>query len=267
MFRNVGLKTYNDYKRSLIYWSLGLIGTVALLMAMYPTVRESSAQLTEYVDQMPEAMQAMFAGGSEDYSSPVGFLSAELFEFMLPLLFAILTIGMGARAIAGEEERGTLDLLLSTPIRRRSIVLQKFIAMIAALATLAAITWAALVVGAQLADMEISVLRLTQATIACSLLALALGTLSLAIGAVSGSRAAAIGISSAIGVAAFLTNALARIADWLEPWRLLSWFHYYSDSEPLRYGLDGLHAGVLATSAVVLVFLAVLGFDRRDVHA
>ncbi|MCJ7831998.1 MAG: ABC transporter permease, partial [Actinobacteria bacterium] len=169
--------------------------------------------------------------------------------------------------IAGEEERGTLDLLLSTPIRRSSVVLQKALAMVASLATLAAITWAALVVGAQLANMDISVLRLTQATIACSLVALTLGMLSLAIGAVSGSRAAAIGISAAVGVAAFLANALARIADWLEPWRVLSWFHYYSDSQPLKNGLDGLDAGVLAASAVVLVFLAVLAFDRRDVHA
>jgi ABC-2 type transport system permease protein len=267
MFRNVALKTFNDYRKSLVYWAIGLIATVALLMSMYPTVRESSRELAQYMEQMPEAMKALFAGGSEDYSSPVGFLSAELFDFMLPLLFAILTIGMGARAIAGEEERGTLDLLLSTPIRRSSVILQKTVAMIAALFTLVAVTWAALVLGAALSDMEISTGRITEAMASCFLLSLALGTLAMAVGALSGSRTAAIGVAAAVGVAAFLANALSSIAEWLEPWRLLSWFYYYAASDPLKNGLNPAHTGVLAISAAVLVLVAILAFDRRDVHA
>ena len=34
---------------------------------------------------------------------------------MIPALFLVASVGNGAGAIAGEEERGTLDLLLSFP--------------------------------------------------------------------------------------------------------------------------------------------------------
>ena len=40
---------------------------------------------------------------------------------MVPLLLLIAAIGAGAGAIAGEEERGTLDLLLSLPVSRRRL--------------------------------------------------------------------------------------------------------------------------------------------------
>ncbi len=42
----------------------------------------------------------------------------------------MFAIGAGARAIAGEEEGRTLDLLLSTPIRRSQVLLDKWISMV-----------------------------------------------------------------------------------------------------------------------------------------
>ena len=50
---------------------------------------------------------------------------------MVPLLLLIAAIGAGARATAGEEERGTLDLLLANPISRRRLVLEKLAALAA----------------------------------------------------------------------------------------------------------------------------------------
>jgi ABC-2 type transport system permease protein len=41
------------------------------------------------------------------------------------LLLAILAIGFGAGTIAGEEERGTLELVVSHPVKRTRIVSEK----------------------------------------------------------------------------------------------------------------------------------------------
>ena len=66
--------------------------------------------------RLSEALKAFIAfGGDLDYVSGAGYLGSELFAFMVPLLLLIAAIGAGARAIAGEEERGTLDLLLANP--------------------------------------------------------------------------------------------------------------------------------------------------------
>ncbi len=54
-----------------------------------------------------------------------GYLDAELFSFMLPLFVLVLAIGSGARAFAGEEDAGRLELVLSYPVRRSRAVLAK----------------------------------------------------------------------------------------------------------------------------------------------
>ena len=61
--------------------------------------------------------------GEVDYTTPEGYLQSELFSFLAPILLIVYTIGAGARAIAGEEEAGSLDLLLSTCRSRRRRVL------------------------------------------------------------------------------------------------------------------------------------------------
>ena len=105
----------------------------ALMVAVYPSVRDNPA-LNKMVESYPEALKASSAfGGNVDYASGAGYLSSELFSFMVPLLLLVAAIGAGARATAGEEERGTLDLLLANPISRRRLVLEKLAALAAEL--------------------------------------------------------------------------------------------------------------------------------------
>ena len=110
LLRNTFLRTLRDSRRALFWWSLGLVGMAALMIAVYPAVRDSP-DLNKMVRDYPEALKAFIAfGGDLDYASGAGYLGSELFSFMVPLLLLVAAIGAGARAIAGEEERGTLDL-------------------------------------------------------------------------------------------------------------------------------------------------------------
>ena len=94
------------------------------------------------VDDYPDAFKAFFGlGDNVDYTSAIGYLNGELFSFMVPLLLLIAAIGAGARATAGEEERGTLELLLANPISRRRLVLDKLAALAAELCGLVLVLW------------------------------------------------------------------------------------------------------------------------------
>jgi ABC-2 type transport system permease protein len=109
---SVFAKTLRDLRRGFVWWSVGLTGMVALMVSVYPTVRDNPA-LDKLAKIYPDAFKGLFGfGGELDYSSPAGYLGIELFSFMVPLLLLIAAIGAGSNAIAGEEERGTLDLLL-----------------------------------------------------------------------------------------------------------------------------------------------------------
>ena len=171
---------------------------------------------------------------------------------MVPLLL-VAAIGAGARAIAGEEERGTLDLLCERS--RPRLVLEKLAALVAELAVFAVILWGALAVGASAADMGIGLNKLAAATFDAALLALLFGVLALLVGCLSGRRAQALAVPAVAAVAAYLVNALAAIVSWLEPAQKASPFYHYVAGDPLRRGIAPTHSGLLLLAVAVLAGL------------
>ena len=260
MLDSVALKTLRDARRSLLWWSLGIAGMVAMLVAVYPTIRDNPA-LNRLVKNYPEALKAFIGfGGAIDYASAAGYLGIELFSFMIPLLLLVAAIGAGARAIAGEEETGTLELLLSCPISRSRLVLEKAAALVAELALLGAALLLSLWIGARAAGMAISLAHLAAATASAVLLALLYGALALLVGAATGRRAL-----SAAAVAAYLVSSLAPLVHALDAVKVVSPFYHYAASDPLRHGLGAGHALLLLGGAALVTVLAPLALERRDV--
>jgi ABC-2 type transport system permease protein len=264
MLRNVALKSLWDIHRSFLWWSLGLVGFVALIVSVYPTVH-SNPSLNKLAEDYPEALQAFIAfGGAVDYASAAGYLGIELFSLMVPLLLLVASIGTGAGAIAGEEERGTLELLLANPVSRTKVVLEKAAALVCEIAGLGVVLWLALWIGALAADMDISAGHLAAATLSAVLLALAYGSVAILLGAATGRHAVAVGLTAAAAVAAYLVNGLAPLVSALEVPQKLSPFYHYAAGDPLRHGLSLGHLAVLAAIAVAATALAPWFFGRRD---
>ena len=71
MLRNILLKTLRDRRRSLRFWSIGLVFVMAIMIAFYPTIRDMPA-IGEYIESLPEEMMALFAGEAGDYTTPPG---------------------------------------------------------------------------------------------------------------------------------------------------------------------------------------------------
>ncbi|MEX2023594.1 MAG: ABC transporter permease subunit [Thermoleophilaceae bacterium] len=267
MLRNVFLKTLSETRRALVWWSLGLIGMAAMMISVYPTVRDNP-DLNKMVEDYPDALKAFMAfGGDLDYVSGAGYLGSELFSFMVPLLLLVAAIGAGARATAGEEERGTLDLLLANPLSRRRLVVEKLGALAGEIALLAIVLWLSLLVGVEIVGMDVSAAHLAAATTSAALLALAFGALALLVGAASGRRGVATGVAAATAVAAYLVNSLAALVDFLEPVKQSSPFYHYVASDPLHEGLALEHVVFLVALALVAAGLAAVAFDRRDLAA
>jgi ABC-2 type transport system permease protein len=265
MLHSIALKSLRDVRRSFLWWSLGLAGFVALIMAVYPTVK-ANPSLNELAEDYPEALRAFIGfGGQLDYASPAGYLGIELFSLMVPLLLLVAAIGTGAASIAGEEERGTLELLLANPVSRTRVVLEKSAALALEVAGLGVVLWLALWIGALSVGMDISAGKLAGATLGAVLLALAYGAIAVLLGAATGRRAVAIGLTAAAAVAAYLVNGLAPLVDALEVPQKLSPFYHYATGDPLREGVSVVHLAVLIGIAVVATALAPVLFSGRDV--
>src|SRR4029450_3606157 len=122
-------KTLREQRRALAWWAVGLVAACVLTTAFYPTISKNAASFQKLLNSLPEGLRRAFG---ENFASPAGYLQARLFSIFAPVLLLIYAIGAGSRAIAGEEEHKTLDVLLSTPVSRRRVLLDKAFAMLAA---------------------------------------------------------------------------------------------------------------------------------------
>ncbi|MDQ6832774.1 MAG: ABC transporter permease [Chloroflexota bacterium] len=263
MLRNIWLKTLRDQRRPLLWYGIGLIALCADLFAVYPTIRDNP-DLNRSLQNLPDGVKALIGVTQLDLVSPAGYLQTEFFALIIPLLFLIYAILLGANAIAGEEERRTLDLLLSYPVARGRVVREKFLALCLLLCTLGIILWLVLLVGAAAANMRIGGGQLAAATASAVLLGLWFGALALAIGCATGKRGVALGASAAVAVAGYFTQSLSSLVTGLRPIAKVSPFYYYASGEPLRQGLNLAHVIVLLAVTLVLFAIALTVFKRRD---
>ena len=262
LLRSVLGKTLWDQRRGIVIWSLGISAVGVLYAAFYPTI--NSPEMAAALEAYPKAL--LDAIGFTDVTTPAGYLGSTTYGLLCPILVIIFAGVFGARAIAGEEESGRLDLLLAHPVERWQVVLQRAGALLLALLAAGVVLFVVMIAAAGPAQFaEIGPNRLGAATAQLVLLGLLYGTLTLAVGAATGRRGLALGILALLGVAGYLANTLAPTLGAVAWTQHLSPFFYFNGGQPLVNGWqldDGL---VLLGVSVVLTGLAILGFRRRDV--
>jgi beta-exotoxin I transport system permease protein len=257
-------KAARDQRRGVVGWSIGAAGVVLMYAAFFPSVKQSAADLQSYVDSLPEAFRNIVGA---DYTTPVGYLESEFFNLMGPLVISIFAIGAGSRAIAGEEEAGTLDLLLSTPVGRGQVLATKAIAIVAAAAALALVAAVSIMVFGPIFDLAAPRADVAAACLMLELLGLSFGGIAFAVGASTGRRTLANAVAGGLAVVAFIVHAIGPTVDWLRPLLPLSPFRWYQEPDVLTGGLQVANVAVLAGIAVVAYAAATVVFLMRDLSS
>lgn len=259
--RTVFAKALHDQRRALIGWSAGLIVLVLMETALWPSLGRMT-DLDAFLANYPEAMRKLF--DLQDFGTGSGFVNAELFSSLIPVLFLTYAIGRGARAIAGEEEAGTLDVLLVTPVTATGLLIQQAGALLAALLVLGTVLYAAILAGSALFGLGIGLASLLGAVLATVLLAFEFGCLALAVGAAVGRRAPAIGVAAAAAVASYLLYVAGELVAAVEPWQPLSPFDQALSGGPLGAGFRAAYL-LMPLISVAFVAAAMPLFTRRDI--
>jgi len=267
MLRDAFFKGLRDLRRSFPWWAVGVAILPIWLCLMYPSVQKSAADVQAYIDNLPDAFKNMFMGENSDYGSPVGFMDSEIMSFMSPILFMVFAIGLAVRQIAGEEEKGTLSLLLSYPVSRTRLLAQKLGVVAVGVLALTAVHFLAMALGVALvSQMELGLSTMVQGHLCLGLLALAVGAIAFACGAASGRRGLSLGVAAAAGGGSYLVNALAPLSDTLAPLQKVSLFYYYGGTQPLAIGLKPVYVAVLLGVTIIAAAVAFVTFVRRDIR-
>ncbi|MFS8478666.1 MAG: ABC transporter permease [Micromonosporaceae bacterium] len=262
MLRNVFTKWLRDARWSLLGWAIAVPAVAAMYAAFWPSMR--SPEMMRALEAYPESV--LEALNYNDVTSAAGYLSSAVYGLLISLLMAVFAIGAGTRAVAGDEEAGTLDLVLAYPVSRTRLALQRFAALAVAIGIICTVLWLAMVALRGPAQLEgISVGELAAMTLQLGLFAAAFGALAFAIGAATGRKALTLGISAGVAVLGYLANGVIPQVEGLEWVRNLSPWHWYLGGDPLVNGLQPRGSALLLAVTAVLVAAGVRAFARRDV--
>ena len=216
MLANLFWKTLRDQRGSLFGWSAGLAVLSLYLLYVYPFINRASAMM-KALDSLPPVIKNLI-GKNNFMATPEGFFNLQPFSILAPLLFIVFAVAKGSDATAGEEERGTLDLLLANPLGRRRAVVQKSLAHAAALSVLAVVFWLAMAGGTWIFGIDLDRLRLAEVIFSLWLLGLVFYALALACGCWRGKKKFSIGVSGGLAVVTYLVNAYAPMVESLRPY-------------------------------------------------
>jgi len=252
--------------RSLLVWVLVIAALNVLVLAIYPSFAEDSAQLQDLMEAYPEQFSKIFGLDRLNLADPLGFYSTEVY-FMVLLFGSIFAAILGAGILAKEEDEKTIEFLLARPVTRNRILTDKVLTYVAYIVgfnvIVSLISYAAFTVFITQAYSSRALLLLMVAPVFVHLTFASLGFLaalfftrrrsvySVTIGLVVGLYF--------VGVIAVLTEGL----DWLK-W--LSPFQYVDAADiVLSESISGLNILILLAVNVAAVAATYALYRRRDI--
>jgi ABC-2 type transport system permease protein len=246
--------------RSIIIWGVALGALGVLYVALFPSM---SDMLRQYLDQASDQMQ-QFMGQLRDSLTIEGWMEMELITSIIPLALPFLAIPIGARAIAGSEERKTLDMLLSTPLPRWHVVTSSLATMAGSLAGALGITWVLTSIAILAAGVGLNPGRLAAALVVLWVFCLLFGSLALLVSTWVRRSFLAIVVPTVVLVVMYVVGNLAQVSKQAEPVRVFSLFYHLG--HPLKG--DFPWTAVLAMLAAICAIgaAAVAVFQRRDIY-
>lgn len=257
----VWMKTVSEHQALLIVTVYVMLIMSFVIGPLYNLI---TGPIKEFGASLPPTLLALFGGGN--LSTAEGFYQIEIFGMMAPAGVMVATIAIGARALAGEEQNRTMGLLLSNPVSRSSIVIQKAVAMIVEGIAVGVSIFIGVWLGSVVGRLGMSAGNIAAACLLATLLGLALGALALAISAATGRVRVA--VYGAIGVAlvSHVLNAFLPLNASTESLTRWTPFGYYLNSDPLVNGMNWWHGLVLLALTLLFVVLAVVWFQNRDLR-
>jgi ABC-2 type transport system permease protein len=189
-----------------------------------------------------------------------------------PLLLAaacVIACGTAVRAIAGEIEGGTLDLVLSRPVERTRYLAAYLVFTLSSLAAIAGLyglgAYAAWLI-VQPDPGSLSGPSLARASLYLALLFWAIAGYSLLCSAWARERGRALGLATGLTIGLYAWNFLASLVGTLAPFARISPWYWFNPSPVLAGGgFPYGDASVLAAVAAVCCGAAAVRFLRRDV--
>lgn len=262
MIATIAAQSLRMRTRTNLFWAIGLLVWSVIIVAIFPTI--AKIDYSQLLENYPsEMLQALGIENTEAFSTPIGYLNAELFSLVFPWAIVFLPLGVINHSLPAAEERHFLDNLLCAPVSRTKIVFAATIAAAASLAGVLALLWLGTIISAELIGVDLGYLDMAQSCAALFPLASLIAAVGAFVAGARGGRGATLGTAGGVLVVMYMIPIVASVVDSLSGLRWLSIFKYYN--EWLNHGIDWLQFGVVLVIAAALTAAGAWLFERRDI--
>jgi putative exporter of polyketide antibiotics len=247
-----------------------LVGVAALsvlyaggITAFYPTILENAERFEEMLSVYPKELMAAF-GITGSLGDPGVFLNSYVFQFLWPLVAAIMAIALATR-VAADADRGFLELPLSTPLPRVRYLASAVAGQVVSLTLLSMATIGAIWAVDLTIEPDFAMDRLALAGVHALAMGLAIAGPSTLLAVLLLDRGRAAGLAAGILVVMYLANVIAKLSPDLGWVGYLSLFDSFDLQPLIGTGVYPLGDSVLFLCVAVVGYaLALVVFQRRD---
>lgn len=259
MLATVLTKTTRDSWKAVAIAGVSLTALLAIAMAAYRSVDVS------FYSEMPEIFRSLMS--IPEGTDVAGLAVGVFYGVYGALTVAGLAISMGGSSIAGEEHNGTIGLLLGNPKSRSHVLAHKLGNMVLLIAASSLALWVAAYAVAGLLGVELGGLRVGWFSLHLFVSSVFYGVLAAAVGAWTGSRGMASGVSAGLLGVGFIAGGLFPLIEgWENVAKVFPWY-YFDGADPIQNGASWGHISVLLGSSLALGASAFVGVNRRDLKS
>jgi ABC-2 type transport system permease protein len=258
-------ETFRRGWQGMIYWGIGLAVLGLVIMIVIPNVAMLK-QFENLMTTMPAVVKALGMEDAAQMATPEGLISAAYFGRVL-LIMAVYAVVSGLNITANEEDAGIMDILLSLPLPRWRIILEKFAAYTLMSFVIVTIGFIGLYLGGITSAIHVDPgkLIISSINILPSLLLMLAFTMLAGTFFRHKNQAAAVSAFFIIGsyVVDFAGSAASESP--IARLRVISFFAYYDNGHIMQNGLNGTYVSLLLGLTMILVIASVWCFERRDI--
>jgi len=228
-------------KLSLILWSAAISFMLGVCVLIYP---EMSSQMTEISDMFADmgSFSAAFGMDKINFGEFMGYFGIECGN-VLGIGGALFAAILGTSALSNEEKNRTAEFLLTHPISRGAVVLQKLLSVITQIAIMNAAVLAVTMLSILIVKVDADMGVLLLMFLAYLMLQIEIAAITFGISAFL--RRGGLGIGLGISLAFYFMNIISNLSEDMEILKYITPFGYTEGAD------------IIADHSIKIEFLAV----------
>jgi len=253
-------------KTSFIIYCIISVGFAWMYIALFPSIKDQSAQIDQLLKSMPDAMMEAFGIDESGYGKFENYLASELMSLIWPILAILLGVARAGATVAGDIENRTIGIEMTLPVSRVKIFITKFLGswisiLVFCFISVFSIFPICLTYGIDIKSGNIEVLFLV--CIAFSALVFAA---SLLVSTLVSEKGRVYFAAGGFILVSYVANILAILSDGLSWLRYFSIFHYFNAADAIvRGNISFTDMLFFLLVSLVCFFAGLWKFTNRDI--